>query len=123
VTAGGIENSNLMLGVSGTTLPASASDFQSNHAGRFTSVTIKGFKDASKAPIVSFINSNIAAWQIKSISIAYVEGDNGGTAFGIAAHSIGKLTYKHLDGTTDTASGLDTADESVEVNDFRISIV
>jgi hypothetical protein len=122
VTAGGIENSNLYLGVTSPGLPAAESDFESHAAGKFTTVTIKGFKDASKQPVDSFINSNIAAWRIGTLSFAYANTDDGLIPFGIVAHSIGKLTYRDMSGVVSTATTA-AGQEAMTNGDFEVVIV
>ena len=54
-------------------------------------------KDEAKQPVFSFINSNIAAWEIGKANTAYIQFDNsadGGEPFGLAANYIAKLSYR-----------------------------
>jgi hypothetical protein len=112
-----------MLGISTTTLPTDSGNFESHHAGKFKSIAIKGMKDDTGQYVDSFINTNIAAWRIDSISFGYVNTDNSGTAFGIAANSIGKMTYRHFDGPTITSGPMNTTADSWTDGDFAINIL
>ena len=123
VTATKLKNSNIMLGTSADTMPTAQSDFEHFHAGYIKSLTIKGQK-TPLGPSASFVNSIVAAWEIKSASIAYIDTDNSSTAFGLAAHTIDKLKYVHGSGEVDTASALTSpADDSFNDGDFYLTIV
>ncbi len=122
ITAGGIRDSSLMMGVTGTTLPTAAGEFDSHHSTRFKSVTVKGIKDGTGQYVESFINSNIAAWQIDALSFGYVATANA-TPFGIASHSIGKFTYKHFSGMSSTDSNMTDPAGSFAIGDMQVTIV
>jgi hypothetical protein len=96
VTAGAMEDSNCFAGVTEgiTGLPAAeAASF--SETATIKSVAIKGIKGEPNC----VINSNIAAANILSASLAYPQSDNGGVPFGIAADYIRKLTIKGAAGT------------------------
>ena len=97
VTAGAIIDSNCFACVAdnNTGLPvAEAASF--SETATIKSIAIKGIKGES-APF--FVNSNIAARNILSVSIVYPQSDNGGVPFGLTADNIKKLTIKMMDGT------------------------
>jgi len=93
-TAGGMDGSDFFAGVAGAVLPEDAFDFNDECVLR--KFTVKGIK-AGRAYIDSFINSNIAAWNIVKGSLREVQTDNaaaGHLPFGIAAVDIGSLTWR-----------------------------
>ncbi|MCX5673136.1 MAG: hypothetical protein NTU94_17620 [Planctomycetota bacterium] len=51
------------------------------------SLTVKGLQGAA-----SFINSNVSAWTLGTISIRAVQADNSDQPFGITGHSVGSYT-------------------------------
>lgn len=86
VTAASMAGSDIFAGVLSTvtTLPTTAADFVT--ADTITSITIKN----------GFSNSNIAASDVRKVSIKGVNNANGGTQFGVAAHSLGSITAPPL---------------------------
>jgi hypothetical protein len=98
VTAGIMKDSSCFAGVAEgiSGLPtAEAASFP--EAATIKSIAIKGIKGES-SPF--FVNSNIAAFNILSVSIVYPQSDNDGVPFGLTADNIKKLTIKKMDGTT-----------------------
>jgi subtilisin family serine protease len=89
VSAGTFIASNLFAGVSSaqTALPAVGTDFVSDDS--IVSFTVKG----TTSP-VSFGGSNVAAASIGKVSIARANPDNGGTAYGFAAKSLGAFSNR-----------------------------
>ena len=123
ITASGLDGTNIMPGVSGTALPIATGDFESHHVARIKSLTIKGIKDTNKHYVDSFIDTNIAAWRIDAITFGWVETSNV-DAFGIAADSIGKMSYRHFDGTNSTSTNLgDPATDSFADGAFNVTLV
>ncbi|MCY2929936.1 MAG: hypothetical protein NTV86_10660 [Planctomycetota bacterium] len=125
ITAGGIQDSTIKTGLLGTDLPTQASDFESHHSGTIKTLTVKGLKDGAGDPIESFINSVIAAWRFDTVSFAYADTTNA-APFGFAAHSIGKLTYKHFPGggpSTTSFGPMTLASDSVTIDDMEIRIL
>jgi len=94
IIAGGMERSDIFAGLSLAALPDDTGDFLSQC--RIKSFTVKGIKQDG-AYVESFIDSNVAAWQILKASVREVRTDNtpdGGTTFGIVAFDIGLLTWQ-----------------------------
>jgi 6-phosphogluconolactonase (cycloisomerase 2 family) len=87
VTAGGLRNSRILAGVKESVagLPASANDF--DVLTSVGSLTIKGIAGQAKG----FLNSDVAAWTLGTISVKGVETTNG-QAFGIVGHSLVSYT-------------------------------
>jgi hypothetical protein len=73
----------------GQLLPAAPTDFVS--PASIQSVSLQPPKNAP-----SFVNSVIAASSEGTLNLAGIESPNGGTAFGVAAHSITRLTGTDL---------------------------
>jgi hypothetical protein len=96
VTAGAMINSACFTGVADgiTGLPA-AEIASFPVTATIKSITIKGIKGEPN----SVINSNIAAANILSASLAYPQNLNGGMPFGITADYIKKLTIKNATGS------------------------
>ncbi len=92
----GIEGSRLFAGVGGEVLPTAPGDFGAQATIR--SFTQAGIRE-NGVYIASFVDSDVAAWNIRRCSLRQVEMDNGGEAFGVAASDIGVLTWRQ-DGTT-----------------------
>jgi hypothetical protein len=82
VTAGSAQDSEIFSGVQLAlgTLPAVAGDF-SNTASVIKSVTVRG----------GFSNTQIAAWNIGTVTLNNVTTANGGTPFGIAANNMSRI--------------------------------
>ena len=95
ITLGAMDTSNIYAGVADgiTGLPDPAADFAADYS--IGSVSVKGFTGVA----FTYINSNIAASALGTVSIRNVQPDNAGTAFGIAAQDIRSLTWRQ-----DTAS-------------------
>jgi hypothetical protein len=106
ITAGVMWYSNIFAGVSDTSIKdeniddvldlptADAANF--NETATIKSIAIKGVKDDSPP---YFVNSNVAATNVLSISIAYPQNGNGGEPFGITADYIKSLKVKDDVGT------------------------
>jgi 6-phosphogluconolactonase (cycloisomerase 2 family) len=87
VTAGGLRNSRILAGVKESVagLPASADDF--DVLTSIGSLRIRGIAGQAKG----FLNSDVAAWALGTISVKGVETTNG-QAFGIVGHSLVSYT-------------------------------
>jgi hypothetical protein len=98
VTVGGMENSEAFAGVSSgvTGLPSALADFSPQDS--IGSFTVSGLKSGT-TPLESLINSNIAAFKLGTVSLAYADGSNGGTPFGVACNQYGTLSYRDSTGT------------------------
>jgi hypothetical protein len=85
ISAGSITGSSILAGVTPgmTALPADEVDFI-NKSASIGSVSVSG----------TFSDSDIASWNVKSVSIRTVETQAGGTAFGVAGGTIGKVRAK-----------------------------
>lgn len=124
VTVGGLNNAILLAGVGETfdndgdgvlDLPYPAIDLTAT--ATIKTLTVKGIKQDGLF-VDSVINSNIAAATMGTLSLSYVQTDNGGVPFGLAADTIRRLTLKGLDGTQTfsyLASGESFADGDFEV--------
>ena len=91
VTVGGLQDSAIFAGVDNSLmqLPDPATDFDLETSIR--SVTVRGIDPA--AP--STINSHLAAANLGTISLVGVQFENGVTPFGLAAHTLKRLTWKN----------------------------
>jgi The GLUG motif len=120
VTAGAIIDSNCFAGVAEgiTGLPA-AETASFSETATIKSVAVKGIKGVSKP---YYINSNIAAVNILSASIAYPQSDNGGVPFGLTADNIKKLTIKKTDGTTASLKNLGNSTDSQTIDGVEIRL-
>ena len=119
VRAGGMNNSSLFAGVTGTTLPSSWEGF--SNSCLLSSVAITGIRNGA-AWVDSFINSNIAAWTINSLVLNYPKLANTGTAFGATADAINRLSIR----TATTAgrwAGLRDWSQSVRMPDLIVRLV
>ena len=87
VLASMIQNSRILAGVRAdlSELPSAASDFAAT-GSIITSVAVRGHE------FDAFANSQIAGWDIGAVSLGHIKTNNGGVAFGLAAHRIGILT-------------------------------
>jgi hypothetical protein len=102
---GGMANSAVFAGVSNPAdsngdgvwdLPGTLSDYSLAHSG-IGSFTLLGLTSGG-SPSDSFINSNIAAWKLGSVSLAYAQGSNGHVSFGVACDQYGLLLYRDANG-------------------------
>jgi hypothetical protein len=91
VTVGGLQDSAIFAGVDNSLmqLPDPAADFDLVTSIR--SVTVRGIDPA--AP--STLNSHLAAANLGTISLVGVQFENGVTPFGLAAHTLKRLTWKN----------------------------
>ena len=112
VTTGGIKNSSIFAGVANTAdvqgaggqpdgvldLPQAAdlAPAQGGLLASIKSLTVKGLKDAHGSPITSYINTNIAAGSLGSVSLCYAGLANGSAPMGLTTGSTTAfgLTYK-----------------------------
>jgi hypothetical protein len=120
ITVGGLDHSNIRIGAD-TVFPESQSDFESHHTGTIRSLTVTGMKVLG-SNVESIKNSDIAAWSITTLKLAFIETNNSGTPFGVASTAIGTFTYRHLTGMTDTSKNLTTADSFTQ-GDFELRIL
>ena len=90
VALGAMVNSDVFAGVSSASLPAAAADFSSlDSIGAFT---ITGGSTAA----ASFSNSNIAAWTLGTLNLAYPDDSANGVAsdsYGTLSYRVGTVTY------------------------------
>ncbi len=86
-TVGGMRDSNLFAGVRNyvTGLPALVGEF--SHESSIARILIRGIAGAEHC----YLNSNIAAQLLAQVQVRHCETDNGGTAFGVAARSLGRF--------------------------------
>jgi hypothetical protein len=123
VTAGAIIDSSCFAGVTTTNdsdadgvldLPSAIST-NFDGAATIKSITVKGIKDEQYC----VINSNIAAAQILSASLAYPENENDGIPFGLSAGFIKALKIKDAEGTK-SWKNLDKPSDSKEFGDAKV---
>lgn len=125
VSAGRMDGSGIYAGLVSPALPATTSDF--GNTAEIRSVTLH--RSLAGA---SFTGSNIAAYQMGTVSLGTVATSNGGTPFGVAGHSIQSITL--VDATTNHVvhmSNVPTtpafaallASKGVAQNDFVVEIV
>jgi hypothetical protein len=123
ITAGGLENSNILIGSGTTSFPAILTDFESHHTGTIKSLTVTGIKE-NGVSVDSIINSNIAAWQIATLKLALVRKANSGVAFGVATTSIKTFTYRRQSGLVTTSTNLiDPTNDSFTDGNFALRII
>jgi hypothetical protein len=92
VTSGAMIDSNCFAGVAEGIAGLPAAETASfSETATIKSIAVKGIKTE---PSPYYINSNIAAANIISVSIAYPQSDNGGVPFGLTADNIKKQTIK-----------------------------
>jgi uncharacterized repeat protein (TIGR01451 family) len=91
-TFGAIDESLIFAGVAGAlaTLPDSVDDFTAE--ATIAGIKIKGI---SGQPI-AFANSQIAAANLGKIDLRYVDTDNAGTPFGLAAKTLSRFTRQEI---------------------------
>jgi hypothetical protein len=84
VTVGGLHNSSIFAGIRDdvTGLPDSADEFETQQA--IGKLTVKGVRGQPFA----FVNANVAAYALGTIQLRDPQTANGGTPFGVAAHSL-----------------------------------
>jgi hypothetical protein len=120
VTAGAMVNSTCFAGVAEgiTGLPAAeTASFPSTAA--IKSIAIKGIK-TEQSPY--YINSNIAATNILSVSVVYPKTDNNGVPFGLSANYIKKLTIKKNDGKSVSFKELNESKDSQTIDGVEIRL-
>ena len=90
---GGLQNALVFAGIEAavTDLPDAAGDF--NAARTIQSLTVSGVTGAAH----SWLNSNVAADHIVRVSAVNIDYDNNGTDHGLAANTLGSLTYHDAD--------------------------
>ena len=133
VSTGGMYNSSVFAGVKEThdtnaadgvlDLPTPGTDLYLTALSRASikSVQVKGVDDLA-GYVDSFINSNLAAAEFGTVSIAYAKTHNGGTKFGLAADYVKTLTTKD-DVGTDTYTDLNGPPDSQVWDDAQIRII
>jgi hypothetical protein len=120
VTAGAMINSTCFAGVAeGVSGLPDAETASFSETATIKSVAIKGIKTE---PSPYYINSNIAATNILSTSIAYPQSYNGGVPFGLSADNIKKLTIKKTDGTTTSLKNLGKSTDSKTIDGVEIHL-
>jgi hypothetical protein len=124
VSAWAITNSSCFAGVTDTNdlnadgvldLPDPAVDVNYVEPATIKSITVKGIKGEPNC----VINSNIAAAQILSASLAYPENENDGIPFGLSAGFIKALKIKDAEGTK-SWKNLDKPSDSKEFGDAKV---
>lgn len=95
VTLGGVNDADLRAGLAAgvTELAQSVDDFTSQSA--IGKVTVKGLKDG----LFSTEALCVSAWDVGSVGLVDVRYDNGGTPFGMAAHRLGSISVKGIEGS------------------------
>ncbi len=100
ITAAGMDTSDVYAGYIGqagdvTGLPATLDPAKFSQTASIGSVQVKGVSSGSGFAD-SFINSNIAAWNIGSVKLAYatLDSDPDAVQFGTEAHNLGAYSYK-----------------------------
>ncbi|MDB5299982.1 MAG: hypothetical protein JWO87_1645, partial [Phycisphaerales bacterium] len=128
LTAGSMVNSQIYAGIVslpiGQALPTAAGDFSAQDI--ITSIKIGKGQGAA-----TYVNSSIAAAQIRSATLGKVQFSNNAIPFGIAAHNIVTLTATAPTGKTFTLKKLATqaaataqlAAKGIAPQDFVIRIV
>jgi len=118
VTAGTMINSACFAGVADGIAGLPAAGIASFPVtATIKSITIKGIKGEPN----SVINSNIAAANILSASLAYPQNLNGGMPFGITADYIKKLTIKNATGS-ESYKELKESKDSCDFDDAEIRL-
>ncbi|MBN2020450.1 MAG: HEAT repeat domain-containing protein [Sedimentisphaerales bacterium] len=127
VTAGAIADSSCFAGVTDTNdsdtdgvldLPDPAVHINYVEPATIKKITIKGIKGE---PYPYYINSNIAAAQILSVSLSYPENDNNDVPFGLSAGFIKSLKIKDAEGTV-SYKNLDKPGDSKKFEDAEIRL-
>lgn len=95
VKAKSMNGSSIFAGIDPviTTLPDDAPDFTA--VASLGSLTLSGFKGTT---LPAYVNSNIAASVLGSVSLGRVMADNAGTPFGVAGQTFKTVTYLDEDG-------------------------
>lgn len=122
ITVGGLTGSDLYVGVLAGIpfITASTADFASYLA--IDRLVVKGFRDGQAN---AFVNSNVFAWTLGTISLKNVQPLNDWTPFGVVGHSIASYTrtlnktnfYKNV-----TSLG-PTVVDSLDNTDFVVKLV
>jgi hypothetical protein len=120
ITVGAMEESSIRIGAT-TDLPASQDDFEAHHTGLIKSLTVKGIKSSGHY-VESFIDSNIAAWEIATLKLAFIDTNNSGDPFGVATTFIKTFTNRPLTGPTQKLTNLTPADSFTD-GDFVLRIL
>jgi|GEM_PF-2490781 len=120
VTAGAMINSTCFAGVADDVsgLPDPAADINYAEPAAIKKIAVKGIKGEEYC----FINSNIAAAQILSASLAYLENNNDGVPFGLSAGLIKALKIKDVNGTQSWKNLDNPADAPVLSGDAEIRL-
>ena len=101
-------------------LPDPNTDIDYEHPATIKSIAVKGIR--GRGPYCT-INSNFAAANILSISLAYPQNDNDGVPFGVAADYIKKLTIKDaVEGTIKFPPLYNPGDGETLPPDFEIRL-
>jgi N-acetylneuraminic acid mutarotase len=118
ISAGAMINSVCFAGIkSGVTgFPDLPADI--NVSASIKSITVKGIKGDPN----SFINSDIAAANITSVTLNYPLNNNGGEPFGVAAGFIKSLKIKNAGGKTITLKNLSSPSDNNDFGDFKIRL-
>jgi hypothetical protein len=125
VSAARMQDSGIYAGLVSPNLPATTADF--GNTAQIRSVTLH-----RSAAGPSFTGSNIAAYQLGNVILGTVQMANGGTPFGLAAHSIQSITLTdqatnhslHASNIpTTTAFSSLLAAKGMAQNDFVVEIV
>jgi hypothetical protein len=140
VTAGGMQNSSIFAGVYEDALVDENedgvwdlldpdADLRLDYADRATigSLKVSGIREPDEYEafqwVDSFINSNVAAADIGSLSLFRPATDNEGVPFGAAADQIKKYSVKFGDGTAWTGKNLAEPDpDTLTKDDFQIRL-
>ncbi|MAE65710.1 MAG: hypothetical protein CMJ18_15685 [Phycisphaeraceae bacterium] len=116
VTVGGMRHSSIMAGVDTDGLPDGASDFQAQTT--IDRLTVKGFRKTGGA---AFIDSDVAAWSIRSARIKDISGNNGGNPFGLALNNYKRMKVDfHEAGASTSEAGTQFVETS---GDFEVRLV
>jgi hypothetical protein len=115
INAGAMINSVCFAGIKDdvTGLPDPAVDI--NVSASIRSIAVKGLKGEPN----SFINSNIAAANIRSATLNYPLNNNSGVPFGLSADFIKLLKIKNAGGSV-TLKNRSLPDDSNDFGDFKI---
>ncbi|HQL71884.1 MAG: putative peptidyl-prolyl cis-trans isomerase [Planctomycetes bacterium ADurb.Bin126] len=119
IRAGGMANSKVFAGVATTTLPTQWSDFST--AARLVVLALTGMR-VDGDWVDSFVNSNIAAWTITSLSLSLPNLDNDGTLFGVSGDSIARLSIREAN-TVRGWSALTDWSQTIRLGDLIVRLV
>ena len=93
VSVGSFQDSNLLAGVV-ESVPRKACHLRQADFASFPTTQIVSFTVRANALPYSFSGSNIAAESIGKVSLARVNPNNSGTAFGVAAESLASFNNR-----------------------------